>query len=46
MAHVIISEILRFGYLLEWPRRGNSNKYTKRMIYIKIAIQKYPLFML
>ena len=26
-------ENIRFGYLLESPRRGDSNKYTKRMIY-------------
>ena len=26
---------IRFVYLLESPRRGDSNKYTKRMIYEK-----------
>ena len=36
---------IRFGYLLESPRRGDSNKYTKRMIY-KRTVQKYPLIML
>ena len=30
-------------YLLELPRRGDSNKYTKRMIYKKKSVQKYPL---
>ena len=34
-----------FGYLLESPRRGDANKYSKRMIYKKNA-QKYPLSML
>ena len=29
-------ENIRFGYLLESPRRGDSNKYTKHMIYKKI----------
>ena len=28
-------------YLLESPRRGDSNKYTKRMIYKKKTVQKY-----
>ena len=32
-SHVILWESIRFGYLLELPRRGDSNKYTKRMIY-------------
>ena len=32
-------------YLLESPRRGDSNKYTKRMFYKK-SVQKYPLPML
>ena len=32
------------GYLLESPRRGDSNKYTKRMIY-KRTVKKYPLLM-
>ena len=27
-----------FGYLLKSPRRGDSNKYTKRMIYEKISV--------
>ena len=31
--HVILWENIRFGYLLESPCRGDSNKYTKRMIY-------------
>ena len=35
---------MRFVYLLESPRRGDSNKYTKRMIHKNI--QKNPLFML
>ena len=26
---------MRLGYLLESPRRGDSNKYTKRMNYKK-----------
>ena len=30
---VIFTEIIRYRYLLESPRRGDSNKYTKRMIY-------------
>ena len=36
---------IRFVYLLESPRRGDSNKYTKRMIHKK-SVQKYPLIML
>ena len=32
-------------YLLESPRRGDSNKYTKRMIHKK-TVQKDPLLML
>ena len=39
-------EIIRFVYLLELPRWGDSNKYTKRMIYKKNIVQKYPLLML
>ena len=37
-----------FGYLLEAPPLGDSNKYTKCMMYKnkKKTIQKYPLFML
>ena len=31
----IFQENIRFVYLLESPRRGDSNKYTKRMICIK-----------
>ena len=27
---------MRFGYLLESPRRGDSSKYTKRMFYEKM----------
>ena len=40
---------MRFEYLLESPHRGDSYKYTKRMIfriYIEETIQKNPLFML
>ena len=52
-SHVILQENIRFLYLLESPRRGDSNKYTKRVIltntqnvlFIK-NVQKYPLFML
>ena len=33
--HVILQENIRFVYLLESPRRGNSNKYTKRFIHKK-----------
>ena len=29
-------------YLLESPRRGVSNKYTKRMIYNRKTVQRYP----
>ena len=32
-SHVILWENISFVYLLESPRRGDSNKYTKRMIY-------------
>ena len=31
--HFILPENICFVYLLESPRRGDSNKYTKRMIY-------------
>ena len=34
-SHFILQENIRFVYLLESPRRGDSNKYTKRMIYKK-----------
>ena len=34
-SHVILQENIRFVYLLESPRRGDSNKYTKRMIHKK-----------
>ena len=44
-SHNILWENIRFGYLLESPRRGDSKKYTKGMIY-KRTVQKYPLFML
>ena len=43
--HVILQENIRFVYLLESPRRGDSNKYTKRMIHKK-TVQKYPVWML
>ena len=35
MFHVILMENIRFVYLLESPRRGDSYKYTKRMIHNK-----------
>ena len=41
----ILLENIRFVYLLESPRQGNSNKYTKRMMYKRRA-QKDPLLML
>ena len=44
-SNVILQENIRFVYLLESPRRGDSNKYTKRMIH-KRTVQKYPYFML
>ena len=44
-SNVIPWENIRFGYLLESPCRGDSNKYTKRMI-CKRTVQNYPLFML
>ena len=34
-SHVFLKLTIRFGYLLESPRRGDSNKYTKRMIHKK-----------
>ena len=43
-SHAILWENIRFGYLLESPHWGDSNKYTKRMIYK--TVQKYSLFML
>ena len=46
-SHVIFQENKRFVYWLESPRRGDSNKYTKRLFSIHIkTVQKYPLFML
>ena len=36
-----------FGYLLELPQRGNSNKYPKHMFYEEIRIKQglsYILF--
>ena len=38
-------EDIRFGYLLESPRRGDSNKNTNHLIY-KRTVQKYPLLVL
>ena len=35
-SHVILEENIRFGYLLESPRQGHSNKYTKSMICKKL----------
>ena len=29
-----------FGYLLELPQRGDSNKYPKHMFYVKIRIKR------
>ena len=34
-SYVILQENTRFVYLLESPRQGDSNKYTKRMIHQK-----------
>ena len=34
---VIHQENIRFAYLLESPRRGNSNKYTKSSIHKKCS---------
>ena len=34
-SHVILPENIRFVYLSESPRRGDSNKYTIRMIHKK-----------
>ena len=39
---LLFGKTYTFGYLLELPHRGDSNKYTKRMIY-KRTIKKYPL---
>ena len=36
-SHVILRENIRFVYLLESHRRGDSNKYTKPMIHKKIV---------
>ena len=44
-SHVILWENIRFGYLLESPRRGDSNKYTKRIIYRR-TVQKYVIYAL
>ena len=33
ISHVILQENTHFVYLLESPRRGDSNNYTKHMIY-------------
>ena len=41
-SHVILQENICFGYLLESPHRGDSNKYTKRMVYKKKYL-KYRL---
>ena len=35
-SHVILKENIRFVYLLDSPRRGDSNKYTKRIIHKKL----------
>ena len=32
-SHVILQENIHFVYFLELPQRGDSNKYTKRMIH-------------
>ena len=40
--HVTLWENIHFGYLLESPRRGDSNKYTKRMIY-KSTVKKISI---
>ena len=43
----ILQENIRSVYLLESPWRGDSNKYTKRIIYNrKTTVQKYPLLLL
>ena len=42
---MILQKDICFVYLLESSRRGDSNKYTKRMIHKK-TVQKYTLFML
>ena len=34
-SHFILQENICFVYLLELPRRGDSNKYTKHIIYKK-----------
>ena len=34
---------MRFVFLLESPRRGDSNKYTKRMIYKKNYSKVYVI---
>ena len=44
-SHVNLQENIPFVYLLESPRPGDSNKYTKGMIHKK-TVQKYPLFIL
>ena len=44
-SHVILEENVCFLYLQESPRRGDSSKYTKRMIH-KETVQKYLMFIL
>ena len=34
---MVFQENIRFVYLLDSPRRGDSSKYTKRMIHQKIC---------
>ena len=44
-SNVILWENIRCKYFLESPRRGDSNKYTKRMIYKKnFKIIRYSCF--
>ena len=33
ISHIILQENIRFVYFLESPRRGDSIKHIKRMIY-------------
>ena len=37
---IISSSNICFGYLLELPQRGNSNKYPKHMFYEEIRIKQ------
>ena len=37
---IISSSDIRFGYLLESPQRGDSNKYPKHMFYEEIRIKQ------